>query len=92
MWRGRDLSRPYRTNNKKMNNTKIHSQQPFPMEAANHHCIRFDVMEMVNGDERYVCTMTMPCNQLWAVPQEEFRDFVIRKRPSMAHRDFRIAL
>ena len=54
--------------------------------------IRFDVMVMEKGDARYVCTMEMPYNPCFPIPQEEWREYVVSRRPSLAHRDFRIIL
>lgn len=43
-------------------------------------------------DGRFVCTLEMPYSRLFPLEENEIRDFVISKRPTLRHKNFNIAL
>ena len=54
--------------------------------------IVFDVMEKINGDERFVCTMKMMHNPAFLLQADDLARFAYSKRPSLAHRNVVFAM
>lgn len=54
--------------------------------------IVFDVMERINGDERFVCTMRMQHNPAFVLNVDDLARYAFSKRPSLAHRNVYFAV